>query len=95
MTLVNPCTEQGIDIFLELARTFPEVAFAAVPTWGADEGVMSALTRQDNVSILGPADDISEILAETRVKLAPSLWPESLRLRRERGDAARHPRACK
>ena len=78
VTLVNPCTDKGIDIFLELARTFPEIAFAAVPTWGADEGVMSALTRQDNVSILAPADDISEILAETRVLLAPSLWPETL-----------------
>jgi glycosyltransferase involved in cell wall biosynthesis len=78
VTMVNPCVAKGLDIFLALARRFPEVDFAAVPTWGADEGVYRALGGASNVRLLEPADDIEEILARTRVLVAPSLWPETL-----------------
>jgi glycosyltransferase involved in cell wall biosynthesis len=78
VTMVNPCVAKGLDVFLDLARHFPAVDFAAVPTWGADEGVFRALDEQPNVRLLQPADDIEEILAQTRVLVAPSLWPETL-----------------
>jgi glycosyltransferase involved in cell wall biosynthesis len=77
VTLVNPCVEKGLPIFLELAARFPEVPFAAVPTWGADDEVLRALATAENVARLEPADDIEPILAKTRVLLAPSLWPET------------------
>ena len=77
VTMVNPCIEKGLGIFLALAECFPDVQFAAVPTWGADESVLAALAASANVTILPPADDIDEILKDTRILLAPSLWPET------------------
>ena len=36
VTMVNPCLEKGVDVFLPLARELPEVEFAAVRGWGTD-----------------------------------------------------------
>jgi glycosyltransferase involved in cell wall biosynthesis len=77
VTLINPCVEKGLPIFLELAATTPNVDFAAVPTWGADSEVLRSLSAAPNVEILEPCDDIEAILARTRVLLVPSLWPEA------------------
>lgn len=78
VTLVNPCIEKGLEIFLGLAERFPDLDFAAVPTWGATAAVLAALEGRPNVRRIAPADDIEEVLARTRVLLAPSLWPETL-----------------
>ena len=77
VTLINPCAVKGISIFLELARRLPDVAFAAVPTWGTTAGDREALEALPNVRILPPAADVDEIFARTRVLLAPSLWGEA------------------
>ena len=77
VTMINPCVEKGLPIFQALARQFPAVAFAAVPTWGAAPAVLSALAALPNVHVLPPADEIETVLAGTRVLLAPSLWPET------------------
>jgi len=77
VTLVNPCAEKGLAIFLELAWRFPEIPFAAVPTWGAGEEELAQLAAVPNVQVLPAADDIGEILARTRVLLVPSLIPET------------------
>jgi glycosyltransferase involved in cell wall biosynthesis len=77
VTLVNPCLEKGVDVFLALARRLPDVAFAAVPAWGTGPDVRAALEREPNVRLLAAADDIGTILARTRVLLVPSLWPET------------------
>lgn len=77
VTMVNPCELKGLRIFLALAREYAEVEFAAVPTWGADQRVFQELEALANVTLLEPADDIEEILAQTRVLLVPSLWPET------------------
>jgi glycosyltransferase involved in cell wall biosynthesis len=77
VTMINPCVEKGLPIFLELAAKTPSVGFAAVPTWGADSEALRTLTAAPNVEILEPCDDIEAILARTRVLLAPSLWPEA------------------
>jgi surfactin synthase thioesterase subunit/glycosyltransferase involved in cell wall biosynthesis len=77
VTLVNPCAVKGIDIFLALADAFPEVAFAAVPTWGTNQRDRAALATRPNVRLLDPVDDINLLLARTRVLLAPSLWAEA------------------
>ncbi len=77
VTMINPCDLKGLPIFASLACAFPELAFAAVPTWGADDAVLNTLQQLPNVRILKAADDIDEILAQTRVLLVPSLWPES------------------
>lgn len=77
VTFVNPCAVKGIAIFLALADAFPETAFAAVPTWGANRQDRAALEARPNVRLLPPVDDINLLLARTRVLLAPSLWAEA------------------
>jgi glycosyltransferase involved in cell wall biosynthesis len=77
VTMINPCLIKGLPVFLALAAAFPEVLFAAVPTWGADDAVLGALAAQKNVRLLPPSDDIGEILRQTRVLLVPSLIPET------------------
>lgn len=77
VTTINPCIEKGLPIFLALAAERPDLEFAAVPTWGADEKTLRSLAEAPNVRLLEPADEVDEILEQTRVLLAPSLWPET------------------
>ena len=77
VTMINPCELKGVTIFLALASRFSHVSFAAVPTWGADEGVLRDLNELPNVRVLEPSDNIEDILTQTRILLAPSLWPET------------------
>jgi surfactin synthase thioesterase subunit/glycosyltransferase involved in cell wall biosynthesis len=77
VTLVNPCAVKGISILLALADRMPDVAFAAVPTWGTNEQDRRALAARRNVRVLPPVDRIDELLARTRVLLVPSLWAEA------------------
>lgn len=75
-TLINPCAYKGISIFTELAKRFPEVHFATVPTWGTTEADLAKLSALQNIRILDPTDNIDQFLSKTRILLVPSLWPE-------------------
>ncbi len=77
VTMINPCQLKGVAIFLALARAFPHVMFAAVPTWGADPELLRDLNDLSNVRLLAPSDNIDDILTQTRILLVPSLWPET------------------
>lgn len=77
VTMVNPCASKGISIFVGLIDLFPEVQFAAVPTWGTSADDMSELVARPNIRCLDPTEDIRDILRLTRVTLVPSLWPEA------------------
>ncbi len=77
VTMINPCQLKGVAIFLALAQAFPHVRFAAVPTWGADQALLQQLQELPNIELLEPADNIEEILGQTRILLVPSLWPET------------------
>lgn len=77
ITLVNPCTIKGIDIFLELSRLHPYWQFAAVPTWGSTDQNLRQLRSHPNVVVLAASSDIDVILRETRILLVPSLWDEA------------------
>ena len=82
VTLVRPTVAKGLDLFLALADRFPETRFAAVLTWGhaGEPDSLAALRRRPNVALLPPADDFGEILAQTRVLLVPSVFPENFPL---------------
>ncbi|MBV9787616.1 MAG: amino acid adenylation domain-containing protein, partial [Chloroflexi bacterium] len=80
ITMVNPCAVKGLPIFLDLARQLPDAPFAAVPTWGTTDADRAALANLPNIRLLQPADDIDEILAQTRILIAPSLWTEAFGL---------------
>jgi len=77
VTMVNPCAGKGLVIFLALARHFSEVPFAAVPTWGTTGADLASLRAHPNITILPPADNIDDILRQTRVAVVPSLWAEA------------------
>jgi surfactin synthase thioesterase subunit len=77
VTLVNPCAVKGISIFLALADAFPELSFAAVPTWGTNQEDRVAMRQRRNVTVAPPTDEIDALLERTRVLLAPSLWAEA------------------
>jgi glycosyltransferase involved in cell wall biosynthesis len=77
LTMINPCIEKGLDIFLELASRFPQFQFAAVPTWGADDYVISLLNARSNIRVIPPADSVDPIFEQTRVLLVPSVWHET------------------
>src|SRR5205807_1759714 len=64
-------------IFMGLASRFPQVEFAAIPTWGTTSDDTAALRKLPNVTLLPPVDDIHEFMAQTRVALVPSLWAEA------------------
>jgi surfactin synthase thioesterase subunit/glycosyltransferase involved in cell wall biosynthesis len=73
----NPCAVKGIDIFLGLADAMPDVAFAAVPTWGTNAQDLAALHARPNVTVLAAVDDMDELFRRTRVLLVPSVWAEA------------------
>lgn len=77
VTMINPCAYKGIAIFLALADAFPEIQFAAVPTWGTTTEDINALKAYNNVTLIEPVDDINEIFSKTRIMLVPSLWAEA------------------
>jgi FkbM family methyltransferase len=77
VSMVNPCAVKGIAIFLALAERFPDVEFAAVPAWGTTAADLAAMRRLANVAILAPFENIDDLLRQTRVMLAPSLWAEA------------------
>jgi glycosyltransferase involved in cell wall biosynthesis len=77
VTMINPCAVKGLPIFLELARAFPDVPFAAVPTWGTTPEDRAALAALPNVTVLAAEQDVDRIYGKTRILLVPSLWAEA------------------
>lgn len=80
ITIVNPCRYKGIDIFVGLAKAFPEMMFAAVPTWGTTSRDLKLLGSCSNIHLLEANMNFEIILRETRVLLVPSVWFENFGL---------------
>jgi glycosyltransferase involved in cell wall biosynthesis len=80
VTMINPSNIKGLPIFLELARRFREVKFAAVPTWATIAADRSALESVPNVRVLQPNENVDDIFMQTRILLVPSLWGEAFGL---------------
>src|SRR5205085_5252608 len=78
--MINPCAMKGISIFLALAKSLPDIRFAAVLTWGTTAEDRLALGQLPNVKLLNPVDDIDEVFAQSRILLMPSLWSEAFGL---------------
>jgi glycosyltransferase involved in cell wall biosynthesis len=76
ITLINPSVIKGIDIFIELAKRFPDECFCAVPTWGATTTDLAQLREATNVQIVPSCDDVGNVYRRTKVLLVPSLWDE-------------------
>ncbi|MDX2269072.1 MAG: glycosyltransferase [Bryobacter sp.] len=77
VTLVNPSGVKGLPILLGLADAMPHVEFAAVPSWGTTAEDLAEMEARPNITLLARADDITDILRQTRITLVPSLWAEA------------------
>ncbi len=78
--MINPCQVKGIDIFIELARRFPDYPFRALVGWGTNSDDRQALASLENIQVIESVDNIAEALRETRILLMPSLWYEGFGL---------------
>jgi surfactin synthase thioesterase subunit/glycosyltransferase involved in cell wall biosynthesis len=77
VAMVNPCAVKGISIFLGIADQMPGVEFAAVPLWGTQPEELEELRRRPNIHLIGPYDNMDDLLRQTRVMLVPSVWAEA------------------
>lgn len=77
VTLVNPCGYKGLPILSGLAEACPEQRFLAVASWGTTAADRAAMAAHPNIEVIEPVDDITTVLARTRVLLMPSLWDET------------------
>lgn len=80
VAMINPCAIKGLPIFLEVARRFPHLPFAALPGWGTTAADRAALSALPNLTLLPPCPDIEDFLRQTRLLLMPSIWYEGFGL---------------
>lgn len=78
--MINPCTVKGLPIFVELARRFPHLRFAALTGWGTTQADRSAIEGLGNAELLSNVPDIEQVLERARLLLMPSLWYEGFGL---------------
>ncbi|HEV2964505.1 MAG TPA: condensation domain-containing protein [Candidatus Angelobacter sp.] len=74
--LMNASAVKGISIFLELARRFPHLPFAALPGYATTPDDLADMAKCPNVTILSNQPDLNGIFAQVRILLMPTLWAE-------------------
>ncbi|MEM7677451.1 MAG: glycosyltransferase family 4 protein [Myxococcota bacterium] len=74
VTMVNPSSIKGVSIFLALAQRLTSVSFACVPSWATSTEDMRAIAAAPNIDVLPPYADVEDVLRDTKVLVAPSLW---------------------
>jgi len=75
-TMINPIPPKGGATFIRLSRQLPNVQFLAVEGW-SDLSMMFARNRRHNLRWQAWHPDIRHAFRQTRVLLAPSVWPEA------------------
>ena len=80
LLMINPCAVKGLPIFLDLARCFPQLPFAALAGWGTTSADRQAIAELANIRLLETVPKIDEVLSRSRLLLMPSLWYEGFGL---------------
>ncbi|MBI2690052.1 MAG: glycosyltransferase [Acidobacteria bacterium] len=78
--MINPCTVKGLPIFVELARRFPQITFAALAGWGTTSLDRRMMAEVPNIRVLESVPDINDVLKNARALAMPSLWYEGFGL---------------
>ncbi|QQG47328.1 MAG: glycosyltransferase family 4 protein [Candidatus Woesebacteria bacterium] len=73
ITMVNPTSDKGGDILLEVIKAFPGQQFLVVSGW---RGVSDEFRNSENVTIVDRQYDMREVYGKTKVLLVPSQWEE-------------------
>lgn len=78
VTFINPISEKGVDVALNIARLCPDIPFEFIKAWPLSLGNWLSLKLKvgnlPNVSLLGRVADMREIYRRTRILLVPSQW---------------------
>jgi len=77
ITMVNPSSYKGIDIFLRIAELRPHWEFMAIPSWGTTEEDLQRLASLPNIEIREADVNIESALAGTKILVVPSLFLEN------------------
>lgn len=77
VAMVNPCAVKGLSIFLQIADLMPAVQFAGVPLWGTQKAELEQLRKRPNIHVIGPYDNMDDLLRQTSIMLVPSVWAEA------------------
>jgi glycosyltransferase involved in cell wall biosynthesis len=76
---VNPIPEQGLEIALALAHARPDIPFLFVESWpleaAAYDALVARLTTLPNVELLRFVTDPRRLYEQTRLLLAPYMYP--------------------
>ena len=75
--LMNACAVKGLPIFLELARRFPNIRFAALPGYGTTAADRDALGLVPNIELWRNERELDDIFCRTKIVVVPTLWMES------------------
>ncbi len=81
VTFINPVTEKGRDVAIEIARLCPEIPFSFVEGWPLSTKkrytLMHDLSALSNVSLSASQEDMRKVYGKCKILLAPSLWEEA------------------
>jgi glycosyltransferase involved in cell wall biosynthesis len=76
LTLINPRDKhKGLDMFLEIARSFPAEEFQIAGTL-YDASKTDEIVQLENVEYLGWCDDMQSVYANTKLLIIPSTYQE-------------------
>lgn len=75
--LINASQVKGLPIFCDLARTFPDRRFWALPGYATTKADRAAIAALPNMELRANRPSLDDVLTEVSVVLMPSLWFES------------------
>jgi glycosyltransferase involved in cell wall biosynthesis len=83
LTYINPRTEKGLFIFIEIAKRLNDIKFLLVKGWNSmsynemELQALQFLRTLPNVKIIDPVTDMRQVYEVTSILLVPSQWIET------------------
>lgn len=80
VTIVGPCPEKGLSVFVRLAETMPDVQFLAVKTSWTKPWHEALLKKLPNVKMQAASEKLHDFLKLSKVLIVPSVFQEAFGL---------------